>query len=298
MKTLLLTTLLCLGLVDAFSQDSYVYHNQLDPAIEAFAPKCLGRFDEVRDITFSRDGEYAYFTVENTQEKVANIYSTHKLGPVWTPPKPVNFNSDYRDLEPFISPDGQRMYFSSNRPDGEEKTGNDYDIWYVEKIDLGWSDPVRLPSPINTSANEFYPSVCNAGHLYFTAERPECVGKEDILKAEWKVDHFEAPTPLKGAINTAGYEFNAYIAPDESFIVFSGYQYEEGLGSGDLFYSFRQQDGSWSIPMHLNSPINSEGLEYSPYVDPTREQMYFPRKDDTGSKVYTTNFAYLMEMLR
>ena len=58
----------------------------------------------------------------------------------WTSPVVAPFSGKFGDLEPAFSPDGMKLYFSSNRPiDGSEP--KDYDIWVVEKTNGRWSDP-------------------------------------------------------------------------------------------------------------------------------------------------------------
>lgn len=109
-----------------------------------------------------------------------------------------------------------------------------------------WSEPMNLGAPINTEHNEFYPAISMSKNLYFTSDRPSAIGKDDIFLSEWNSGTYNDVTSLSASINTEGYEFNSYIAPDESFIIFSGYNRKDGLGSGDLYISFKNTDGSWS----------------------------------------------------
>ena len=71
------------------------------------------------------------------------------------------------DFEPAFSADGLKLYFLSNRPDGDEPPG-DQDIWMVERNDSGeWGLPENLGDPVNTDGGEFFPST-NDGALYFS----------------------------------------------------------------------------------------------------------------------------------
>lgn len=285
-----------LGIYSSTAQEQLPADNV--PEVIPFSKNSFKKWAQVRDLTITPDQQSLFFTVQDTTARRSDIYEMRRLGPTWGVAKPASFSSEFDDLEPFASPDGQRIYFASSRPDGEEKTGDDFDIWYVEKAGSSWSDPVRLPAPVNGAGNEFYPSVSRKGNLYFTATRPEGQGKEDIYVAYWDLDHFKTPVPLQGGVNTEGYEFNAYVSPDESFLVFSGYEYDEGMGSGDLYYSFRQVNGEWSEAIHFPAPINSGGLDFCPWIDYERQKMYFTRKENAESRLYETNFSYLLETMR
>ncbi|WP_321538323.1 hypothetical protein [Flavobacterium piscinae] len=48
----------------------------------------------------------------------------------------VSFTGKYKDLEPFLSTDGLKLYFASNRPLTESGEPKDFDIWYVERKTL------------------------------------------------------------------------------------------------------------------------------------------------------------------
>ena len=73
------------------------------------------------------------------------------------------------DLEPFITYDGLRLYFASNRPlSKKDLEPKDFDIWYTDRSckSCQWSEPVNIGLPINTSGDEFYPSVTKKNNLY------------------------------------------------------------------------------------------------------------------------------------
>ena len=86
------------------------------------------------------------------------------------------FSGQYSDYDPFVTPDGSRLLWISNRPvDGKEK--EDYDIWMVEKKDRGLGLAGSPRRPDDTNAEEFYPSVAANGTLYFSSTRPGGKGR-------------------------------------------------------------------------------------------------------------------------
>ena len=241
-----------------------------------FLEDILQEYPNVRDMTLG-DNE-AYFTAQSPLGEVSVIMVSHKSRNKWRKPKIASFSGSYSDLEPFLSPDEKRLYFASNRPlSSDSSRTKDYDLWVVERDTpkSKWSAPKNMGSTVNTEHNEFYPSLTLSGNLYFTSDRPDSKGKDDIFLSTHKGNGFETPISLSDSINTPGYEFNAFIAPDESYLIFSGYNRADGLGSGDLYISFKQSDNSWTGAMNLGAEVNSKFMDYCPLVDARSHTLYF-----------------------
>ena len=255
--------------------------------IEPFLPKIFEHYPNVRDFTMSPDGSEIYFTVDDFKSRIALISFIKKTKDGWTQPKSVSFTGKYRDLEAAFSPDGKRLYFVSNRPiHSDSLAAKDYDIWYVDRMNKGWSAPKNIGAPINTSRNEFYPSITNNGDIYFTAERKDAVGREDIFVSRLKNGKYQEPISLKGELNTKYFEFNAYVSPDESYLLFSGIRPKEGKGGGDLYVSYNT-NGIWSKGKLLKQ-INSEYLDFCPFVDTKTGKLYFTSQKTTIKRQYET----------
>ena len=199
------------------------------------------------------------------------LISIKKTDGVWSTPQILPFSGKYNDCEPQFSPDGKRLYFCSDRPlqeGGEPK--KDYDIWYVERTDHGWGKPKNPGSPLNTERNEFYPSITKSGILYFTSHNMQ------IFKSRLSNNGFSKPEALADSINSGVAEYNAFIAPDESYLIFTSHGWPGGReGRGDLFISFMKVDSSWSKPFNLGSGINSSVIDMSPYVSPDGKYLFY-----------------------
>lgn len=259
----------------------------------------LLNYPNARDFTLSADGKEAYLTLQSLNEDVAVIVRTRRVGKIWSNPVLASFSGTYRDIEPFLSSDGLRLYFSSDRPLRDTSTtAKDYDIWYVERKDLksDWGKPVNLGAPINTSFNEFYPSLARNGNIYFTSDWESSTGKDDIFFSAWN-NGYTSPVPLPAAINSEGFEFNAFIAPDESYILYTGYNRKEGFGSGDLYISHKSADGTWSPSKNLGPDINSKWMDYCPFVDAIGSTLYFTsRRSAVQSRHFATIKAFKQEV--
>lgn len=227
-----------------------------------------------RDMAISPDGTEMYYTLQANQNAFSTIVHRRRVnGLNWSAPEVASFSGAFGDLEPAFSRDGQKLFFSSNRPLSGDKT-KDYDIWFVEKVNGLWSNPVNLGKPVNTDANEFYPSVATNGNLYFTAEYTTGIGKEDIYVCRWTNGTFGKSEPLDTAVNSKRWEFNAYVSPDESYILFTSYGRKDDSGGGDLYISLKDATGKWKPAENLKA-INSSKIDYCPFVSVDQKILYF-----------------------
>jgi Tol biopolymer transport system component len=237
--------------------------------------------DEV-GMTLAPDGETAYFTkrspTTNTPPRSV-ICLTHRHGNTWAEPEVAAFSGTYNDFGVTLKADGKRLIFSSDRP-GAVATKAAADLWMVERSDSGWSEPRNLGAPINTPANEAYPSLAADGTLYFASNRAGGKGASDLYRSRWVDGHYTEPENL-GDINTEGYESQPAIAPDQRFLVFVSLDRPDTLTSAgapysrtDLYVSFRDGE-KWSAPRHLAAPISSPDNESGPSVSLDGAWLYF-----------------------
>lgn len=249
--------------------------------VEPYLADLFSQFPNVRDIAISSEGEEIYFSVQSYVDEVSFIAFAKKINDKWMEPEIVNFSGRYFDIEPFLAHDGLKLYFASNRPLKESESElKDFDIWYVERKDNSsdWSNPINVGAPINSGGDEFYPSIANNNNLYFTCNERSTKGKDDIFVSYWKGDKYLEPVSLSDSINTDGYEFNAFIAPNDSYIIFTAYQRKDGFGSGDLYISYKISDSTWTNAKNLGKEINSDKMDYCPFVDVKTNTFYFTSK--------------------
>ncbi len=259
MKILISLSLCLCCLSGTYGQETFLGFERPVLSVEIFAEGLISTNLKQRDLTVSPDRSEMYFTVFGSGFD-GNIYFSKFENEQWSIPKIAPFSGGSQDLEPSFSPDGSRLYFSSNRG------SSSFDIYYVNRqTDGTWSDPIDVGSPINTSADEFYPSVAENGSLYFTANYSRGQGGEDIWYAEWEDGAYKEPVALTGFCGSTD-EFNAYVAPDESFIYFSSFGRPDGQGGGDLYIARKDASGEWSPASNLGARVNSILLDYSPFV--------------------------------
>lgn len=240
-----------------------------------FGPGIISDGFSNRDMALSPDGNDIYYTLQWSYGLYSVILHAEKINGVWTKPETASFSGRFNDLEPAFSPDGQKLFFTSNRPLQESDSAKDYDIWYLRRKGNDWEGPFNAGETINSAKDEFYPSLARNGDLYFTRDNGET--KDDIFMAAEKNGQYELPVQLPDAVNSKGFDFNAFVDPDETFILFSSYKRGDDLGGGDLYYSLRKNN-SWQPAVHFGKEINSSALDYSPFVSADKQYFFFTSK--------------------
>ncbi len=131
--------------------------------------------------TFTPDGREMYFMQSNPPFDHYRLRWSRCESGAWTPPMRPSFAAEnVHEGDPFVTPDGKRIYFISMRHDPDPKS-EDFDIWYVDRIgNGGWTEPKRLPEPVNSRGAELLPRADVTGVLYFGSNRPGGHGLGDI----------------------------------------------------------------------------------------------------------------------
>lgn len=258
----------------------------------------LFKYANVRDFAMNKWGTEIYFSVQSAGSEISAIVwcKKNKKGK-WSEPEVLSFSGKFNDLEPFLSWDNTRLYFVSNRPLDKKvastgsATTKDFDIWYCERNPAGnWGEPRNVGAPINTYENEFYPSVTKNGNLYFTNDGKRSKGKDDIFVCKLTDGKYCSPVSVSDSINTEGYEFNAFVGADENYIIFTGYNKPDGLGSGDLYISYHNADGTWTKAKNMGN-ANSKQMDYCPFVDEANKTLYFTSKRNNTNSEFEKNLT-------
>lgn len=224
-------------------------------------------------ISFSPDGKEFFFTRRvNIQGTENRIMHSEFLNGKWTNPKLAPFARDITEYESFITPDGKRIFYNSDRakPEGITAVG---EIWYSDKTSSGWSDGKYLSDKINKGWIMFVTASMN-NNLYFTAGFNKKFG---IYKSEIKNGEYQEPEYLPNEINYLR-GAHPFIAPDESYLIFDAQP--AGIGKSELFISFKDKNGSWTKAVKFDKSINLTYTENIPNVTPDGKYFFFHRNND------------------
>lgn len=260
------------------------YLGQKPPGLEGelFAPGMMSTEMDELNAVFLPDGKEVFWSLHLHSMKFVLVHSKEVDGQ-WTQPAVASFSGTHSDVDPTVSPDGKRLYYCSNRPrSGSGEPEGNFDIWYVERTSTGWSEPVNAGAPINSDADEFYPSLTADGTMYFQSQRPGCVGGADIYRTELVDGKYGEAECLPETINSEISEGDAFVAPDESYLIVATRRPEENYGSADLYISFRAEDGSWPPLKNMGRAVNSEGGENTQILSPCGKYMFYTSRQYKG----------------
>ncbi len=131
-------------------------------------------------LCISQDGTEMWWSIWDlpySPEGVQKIYFIKKENGKWQQAQLAPFSGKYRDGGPFLSYDGDKLFFYSRRPIMPDSLVNDNNIWYINRTEDGWSEPVNAGNIINTDFVEANPVLVKNNNLYFTSNRD---GNPDI----------------------------------------------------------------------------------------------------------------------
>ena len=199
----------------------------------------------------------------------------------WSEPAAPEFAGDGVEADPWFTSDGHSLYFISTRSTDRVKH-DDLDIWRVDRSAEGrWASPTRLPEPINSRGQEWFPRLAADGWLYFGSSRPGGLGKTDIWRAHADAQGHWTAFNLGPAINTAGNEYEPLISPDGTSMIV--------MADGGLYES-RRDGVEWSKRVKLPAEINVNGTEIGAAFSPSGRTLLFAR--DTGTPLSGEFFVW------
>jgi Tol biopolymer transport system component len=221
--------------------------------------------------THTPNGRYWYFNRTNADRSKMWVLEAKKSQKGWKNIQiPPFSDTTYRDVDPFVSPNGRHLFFSSNRPLPGRKT-DDFNLWVCAKKGKNWAAPQPLEEALNTTDDEIFSTVSANGNLYFTRFSSE--GKAQIFCAPQRGAGYgpaQRVVILHDTLSTA----NPAISPDERWLAFFSRELG-GFGSADIFVCQRRSDGTWSAPSNLGPTVNTAFAEFAPAFSPDGKTLFF-----------------------
>jgi outer membrane protein OmpA-like peptidoglycan-associated protein len=229
-------------------------------------------------VTFNRRRDTIYFSrnqdvtsklsdISSTRNKLG-IYSAILVDGQWTKVRDLRINNQwYNVTTPCLSPDGEKLYFASDKPGGFGGSDLYYCIWLEDR----WDDPVNLGPVINTKGNESYPFLNSVGELFFSSDGHAGFGGKDIFFSIESDSTWSTPIRLDQPINSPNDDFGIVTDP----LTRKGYFSTNRDKSIDIYY-FRTKS-----PQVL-------------YTKLQRNNQYCFLISDSGSiNIDTTNLRYV-----
>src|ERR1035437_8735726 len=165
-------------------------------------------------VTFNENGNIMYYSRNNSIKNISDtsnklgIYSAELIDGIWTNIKPFTYNNPlYSFFTPSLTPDGGRIYFSSDMPGGY----GGMDLYYCDRHNNDWDKPVNMGPVINTPKNESFPFACKYGKLYFASDGLKGFGGKDLFYTQELNEEWMVPEHLDSPINSTADDFGIVI---------------------------------------------------------------------------------------
>jgi hypothetical protein len=267
---------------------------------ELFAPGVVSTDAIELNGVFTPDGREFFFTrlVDGIDTMHRSVFRLDR----WTTPEPLLVYPDRARavaVDMSVSPDGHEIYFLGQHPHEHAPESPGLDLWVSRHVEGEWSTARVVPPPVTTPANEMYPVVVGDGSLYFISNRAGVAGRSDLYRAQRQADgSFSEPVQVGPPISSEFGIGDTFVAPDESYIILSSRR-PPSSGGGDLFVSFRQDDGRWGEPANLGADINTDQHEFCPMVTPDGKYLFYSRRwgatwdETTAGDVYWVDIRVL-----
>ena len=208
-----------------------------------------------------------------------------------------NVNSENRELNPVLSPDGKTLYFSRrNHPENVGGVSDPEDIWYSElNADGKWELAKNMGAPLNNSGPNFVNSISVTADGRTTMLLGNRYNQGGRMTAGVSLSTFEdgkwsTPAPINITNDYNLHERANYFMTNDRRKLLMSVQRRDSNGERDLYVSFQGDDGVWSEPLNLGNVVNTAADESAPFLANDDRTLYF---SSSGFSGYGGNDIYI-----
>lgn len=227
--------------------------------------------------------------------------------PVEFDPIPVKgISSPWNEYLVIISPDNELAFYTRQQEKIQRAQSFTSEVNYEERFfmskllpDNTFCNGNALGFPFNQRQNEGGATITidNKELFYTVCEMVNCAEKGgnyfncDIYYTNFEFGGWNDIQPLSSNINNkCSWESMPSISSDGKFLYFASDR-PGGQGGIDIYYSERQDDGSWGPAKNMGKPINTPGNEKSPFIHTDSQTLYYSSDGKAGVGGYDIFFA-------
>jgi len=197
-----------------------------------------------------------------------------------------NINTRYNEHSPVLTADLKTIIFTSNRKGTgglKDKDGKYYEDIYISEFKNGkWTKPESISKNINTNKHEASVGLSPDGNTLLIYKG---TNNGDIYISEKKDDEWSIPKALGKNINTKHRETHASISVTKQTMYFTSNR-PGGFGGMDLYYSQKQNDGTWGKAINMGENVNTLRNEEGPFIHPDDTTLFFSSNGHIGMGGY------------
>lgn len=208
----------------------------------------------------------------------------------WTPaaPLPGDVNGQYHEGPAVLSGDGKQLYFTRSNYVERKLQKDDRNTSHLKlfraKLDSTgkWNDLHAFAYNGDTWSTG-HPALAMDGRtLYFASDRPGGFGGSDIWRCKDNGTGWSEPENLGATVNTPGNEL--FPTVNGNTLHFSSSAHTN-MGGLDIFET-QEQNGSWTLPVNLNAPINTPKDDFFFVMDSTKKAGFLSSDRDGIDQIY------------
>ena len=214
------------------------------------------------------------------------------------------FNQPFPSAEgcPFISRDGKKFFIASNRTG----TLGGMDIWMSTRkhVDDPWGEPVNVGEPVNSTEDDFCPTLARDGHTFYFVSRRQageqgrdwCGGGDMYVTRLHRRRGFGEPRNLGCEVNSPADEFSPFPVThggDGLVLYFSSTR--PGLGTGGDLYVSRWRRGAFRAPT-LVPGVNGPTDDGQPNVRRDGLELFFYSVRDGSNDIFVSTRASVRDV--
>jgi len=218
-------------------------------------------------LLFSPDGKEVFWVITTADKGVdinKRLFLKQKPDGTWTPPVESFLSTRHKENGPSYSADAKQIYYQSRASLNGKGVNKDIDIWYRERSEDGWGEPINIGKPINSNGDDCQPWVTADGSMFFNRDNETIVvgqsGKSDIYYSKFMDGQYSEPICLGPEINSEYHDIEAVVSPDNSYLLFISNRPGGFSDRMNLYVSFRNPDGDWTKARCISHELKIENI--------------------------------------
>ena len=221
---------------------------------------------------------------DRTGEHFSDVWFTriNKKG-AWSRPivMPEPLNSEGNEGSVFVNKRGTVMYLTQCKV--EKKKDLSCGIYVSKRKGKLWGATQMLQVKLDSNTNIGHPALSDDETvLVFSSDLAGGYGGKDLwMSVKEKRNRWSDPVNLGPLVNTPGDEMFPFLA-DEGVIYFASNGHV-GMGGLDIYKTSEDENGAYTLPVNLKSPVNSSFDDFGMIVETGGERGYLT-SNRTGGK--------------
>lgn len=221
-------------------------------------------------VCFTKDFQEIFFTrcvSTETRDQTCKIYYSQRPNGFWLEPEPLMFFDDNTNFgQPCLIEEDSVLIFSAKLPGSDN-----YDLYASVRLGMGWSEAELMPSSINTTRDEKFPTSYN-DTLFFSSNGHMGYGGLDIFSTYLRSDGSWTSAKNAGIpINSGADDFGLIILEDQNgnnnIIAQGMFSSARNTGMNDdifkyIHYRIEKEEVTEDIAVNEDTSLDKEYLIY------------------------------------